>query len=311
MGKDLEYLLEGNHNLAEALASINARNYSKFNESIVNICKKEFRTDDVIFIGPEEVRNHFADQKDILENLREGNHFGEGNSFYVPLKWNGERNLGVIVLNKVNLKFLEQDQEEKNRVFDYLGKHSGQILGLLKLAGYDALTGLLRKDLFDEMYQESFSKAKREKEPLSAILIDLDHFGKYNNSFGHIQGDEALRAVGKVISSSLNRSPDYAVRYGGEEFTVILPNTDVLGAEEIGKRINSRIKDISIPIVDNEESKNVQYPLEIDRINCSVGIATFPNHAEDSIRLIRLADKALYQAKDNGRDQVVVYIVYD
>ena len=307
MVNDLEYLLDGKHNLAEALATIDTRTLPAFSKAVTEVCKKEFKADSVDFINPEEVRNYFTDQKEVLENLREGNNFMEGNSLYVPLKWNGNRNLGVIALNKVSPKFMEQDQDEKKKILDYLGKHSGQILGLLKLASYDALTGLLKKDLFDEMFQESFEKAKRERESLSAIIVDLDYFGKYNNSFGHPQGDEALRAVGKVISSSLGRSSDYAVRFGGEEFTVILPNTDISGAEEVGKKVYSNIKDVSIPVVNTEEPKDVEYHLEINKINCSIGIATFPKHTESRTKLIQLADKALYQAKKNGRDQVVVY----
>ena len=126
--------------------------------------------------------------------------------------------------------------------------------------------------------------------PLSALMCDLDHFKHINDRYGHGRGDDILAAVGAALSSSI-RASDFAGRYGGEEFIVLLPETDVRGALELAEKIRAAVAAIRVPNVDNA-------------VSLSIGIAAFPDNALDSDTLTQAADRALYAAKNAGRDRV-------
>jgi diguanylate cyclase (GGDEF)-like protein len=125
--------------------------------------------------------------------------------------------------------------------------------------------------------------------PLSALLLDLDHFKQINDTYGHGPGDEVLATVGEAIRSTVRES-DFAGRYGGEEFVVLLPDTDLDAAMIVAEKIRKAVAGIQITAVDR-------------RITTSVGVASLPLHAHDTATLIRAADRALYTAKANGRNR--------
>jgi diguanylate cyclase (GGDEF)-like protein len=129
--------------------------------------------------------------------------------------------------------------------------------------------------------------------PLSAVLLDLDHFKEVNDTFGHGLGDEVLAAVGAALQSTVRES-DFVGRYGGEEFVMLLPDTDRDIAVQVAERVRTAIRDLRV--------------LEGDsNVSASFGIAVFPEDAPDAARLVRNADRALYRAKANGRNRVEVF----
>jgi diguanylate cyclase (GGDEF)-like protein/PAS domain S-box-containing protein len=171
---------------------------------------------------------------------------------------------------------------------------------LATLATEDGLTGLANRRRFDERLLEEWSRAYRERTCLSLLMIDLDHFKQYNDEYGHPAGDECLRAVAGILAAEAKRTTDLAARYGGEEFAMLLPNTDAAGCERIGERIMREIRDAGIPHKLNFPSRVVTASL--GGAVCRPGVERSAGHAS----LIDAADRALYAAKDDGRDQLAM-----
>lgn len=161
----------------------------------------------------------------------------------------------------------------------------------------DGLTGLHNFRFFDEHLRREVANSARRVVPLSLAMIDIDHFKGYNDEYGHEAGNQALIAVGRVLSQSL-REHDICARYGGEEFALVLSDTTKSSAKEVAERTRHEVQHNCEEIAGFEL---VKVP------TISVGIATFPADATDATDLIRNADKALYVAKAGGRNQVRVY----
>jgi len=159
-------------------------------------------------------------------------------------------------------------------------------------AATDSLTGLPNKRAVADTLKRMLAQSSRTFSPLSLLVLDLDHFKAVNDRFGHPVGDQALANVGAALRSVLRES-DFAGRTGGEEFAVLLPDTDVAGATLTAERIRSAIAEASIAGLD--------LPL-----SASVGIAAYPEHAIGTDQLERLADAALYVAKRSGRDRIEI-----
>lgn len=169
---------------------------------------------------------------------------------------------------------------------------------LASLAATDALTGLANRRAFDERLADEWARARRDGTQLSLLLIDVDHFKKFNDHYGHLAGDGCLRALGRILSATARRPADLAARYGGEEFAVLLPNTDPDGCAEVGEGIRQALHDLAMLHAQNPPSRLV---------TASVGAATsVPSQSSDSSTLVAAADRALYAAKDSGRDRLVV-----
>ncbi|MGK7925583.1 MAG: diguanylate cyclase [Spirulina sp.] len=167
---------------------------------------------------------------------------------------------------------------------------------LKNLANLDGLTGLANRRRFDEIFAKEWQRMHRVRAPLSLILADIDFFKRYNDTYGHQQGDECLKAVAKAIRTCSKRSSDVAARYGGEEFAVILPNTPLDGAVQIARQIQERVQKLQI-----EHSQSLIHPY----ITISLGAASqFPDQQATLDDLIGAADAALYRAKASGRDRV-------
>lgn len=172
-----------------------------------------------------------------------------------------------------------------------------QSVELRKISITDPLTGLLNRRYFHERLAEEADRATRHGHSLSLILIDIDNFKDYNDANGHPAGDRALVLVGRALRSSI-RAIDVVSRFGGEEFAVILPETRIEGALEIGERIRREIEGLYFP---GEEH------LPKGRLTISLGLAGFPDDAQDMKNLIQRADRALYLAKAQGRNRIVAY----
>ncbi|MDQ6836081.1 MAG: diguanylate cyclase [Actinomycetota bacterium] len=158
-------------------------------------------------------------------------------------------------------------------------------------AASDALTGLPNRRAADETLKRMAAHAGRTVAPLSAVLLDLDHFKQVNDLHGHERGDRALATVGQVLQGSV-RASDFAARYGGEEFLLLLPGTDRRGATELAEKIRRALERVELP--------------DIGTLTASFGIATLPDDAADPEHLVRKADRALYAAKALGRNRVEV-----
>ncbi len=171
---------------------------------------------------------------------------------------------------------------------------------LAALASLDGMTGLANRRHFDEKLRDEWSRARRDGTALSLLLIDVDHFKRYNDQHGHQAGDECLISVAEFIAGQAQRPADFAARYGGEEFVLLLPGTDAAGCEQIGERIRQALQDLRLPHAMNPPSKCV---------TVSLGGATgWPNAQEtaDQTSLIAAADSALYAAKKLGRNRLVM-----
>jgi diguanylate cyclase (GGDEF)-like protein len=188
------------------------------------------------------------------------------------------------------------DEQELERVEESLA-HAAPVLANLRnlavaetRAATDALTGLPNSRALRETLKRMLAHAGRTVSPLSVILLDLDHFKRINDTHGHDRGDDALAAVGEVLSSTV-RASDFAGRYGGEEFLVILPDTDRDGAVLVAEKIRLAIARVTLPGLGRS-------------LSASFGVAGVPADSVDADALVRLADRALYAAKAAGRNRV-------
>jgi len=166
---------------------------------------------------------------------------------------------------------------------------------LERLSVTDRLTELYNHGYFQQRLDEELGRAKRFGHPLSLIMLDIDDFKEFNDSFGHPRGDKVLQSVASVIRDNL-REMDVAARYGGEEFVVVLPETDTEGALMVGERIRERIG--RYPFIGADDLPTV-------RKHVSIGVATYPIHAESQSDLIEMADRAMYAVKHSGKNRVV------
>ncbi|WP_213948271.1 GGDEF domain-containing protein [Luteibacter sp. dw_328] len=157
----------------------------------------------------------------------------------------------------------------------------------------DELTGIPNRRAFDQALDERTKEAAREQRALSVLMIDIDHFKTFNDTFGHLEGDVALRSVARLLAGTLRRPADFIARYGGEEFVVILPGTDEDGAQVVARRMNRAVYDAQL-----ENSNGID-----SRVTVSIGVATrAPDHVQG---VVMHADRALYSAKHAGRNRFV------
>lgn len=160
----------------------------------------------------------------------------------------------------------------------------------------DGLTGISNRRYFDETLGKELFRLKRSGSPLALIMIDIDHFKKYNDHYGHVAGDDCLKLVAETIRSNIGRAPDFAARYGGEEFTVVMPDTDIKGALIVAERLRTSIESLGIP---HEESGTAAH------VTISLGVASvYPETIDSPEQLVQLVDEALYEAKKSGRNRM-------
>lgn len=164
----------------------------------------------------------------------------------------------------------------------------------------DGLTGIANRRIFDETLIKEWNICKRMQVPISLIMFDIDFFKLYNDTYGHDGGDECLKKVAAAANQIVQRPDDLVARYGGEEFSIILPNTNENGAHHIAEKLLFAIRDLHIPHIHSKICNS---------LTISIGVATcIPSDVEDPDRLLKYADKALYFAKNSGRNQVQCYI---
>jgi diguanylate cyclase (GGDEF)-like protein len=159
----------------------------------------------------------------------------------------------------------------------------------------DALTGLFNRRFLEESLDREIRRAARGNRPLSVLMMDLDHFKRFNDTFGHDAGDLLLRELGALLQQNV-RGSDVACRFGGEEFALILPDASPATAQERGEVLRRAAKHLDLKHAGQS----------LGTVTLSVGVAAFPEHADTPASLIRAADQALYRAKAAGRDRVML-----
>ena len=214
----------------------------------------------------------------------------------VVFKNGGEKNfLGTLCVarNITEVKAMEQE------LLSAQARLIGAVEELKELATKDALTGIANRRFFDEYLDKEWKRAQRDQDPFSIVMIDLDFFKAYNDTYGHQKGDTCLKEVATTIDEAMKRPADMAARYGGEEFVLILPETSSEGAVSLAERLRKSIYDLNL------EHKNSSCE---PRVTVSLGVATMKaDKGSDFANLISKADKALYAAKDSGRNRISVF----
>lgn len=169
--------------------------------------------------------------------------------------------------------------------------------GLIRFAFTDYLTGLRTRGYFEQQLELEFKRAERRKQKFALLMIDIDHFKRLNDTFGHHVGDQILRDVSLILMKDM-REVDTVARYGGEEFVIILPETTQVGALYVAQRLRRAV----------EQAKFFAgSPHEIQHLTISLGVAVYDSDAQFKRDLIEYADAALYAAKHAGRNRVVAY----
>jgi diguanylate cyclase (GGDEF)-like protein len=176
-------------------------------------------------------------------------------------------------------------------------KHVKYVVHLKELSTTDRLTELYNRSYLEPFLEKEIETARRRNQKVSVIMVDMDHFKEINDSYGHNVGDHVLTIFAQVVLKCI-RKTDVIARYGGDEFIVVLPNTDTDTARIIAERIRHDVENTVIPPIDN---------IEIPPIRCSVGISTYPEFCDSKNSLLKTSDAALYMAKRSGRNCIRVY----
>ncbi|RMU32966.1 Diguanylate cye [Pseudomonas syringae pv. primulae] len=201
--------------------------------------------------------------------------------------------LGIRLIKHIHSRIRAEDQLlESQAALIQLNQH------LEFIASEDKLTGLANRRRFDQFLDVEFKRARRERNMLSLILMDADHFKRYNDHFGHLAGDECLVALARLVEQCIRRPGDVAARYGGEEIAVVLPGTDEASARQVAESILQAIRD--------EQIMHPASPFGIMTVSLGVATVIGSNRQISQRGLIELADRALYAAKSQGRNRVNV-----
>ena len=207
--------------------------------------------------------------------------------------------LGVILLGVMTFawRIFAQIEQQQQQLLD-----SSQALQRLNVkleqASYtDTLTGIFNRRYFNLVYEREFKRASRAEKPITFIMVDIDYFKPYNDTYGHLQGDVALQSVARVLRTSLSRPGDFAFRLGGEEFGIILTDTDAASARQMAERLRFNVESLNM---EHKGNKNTGI------VTISLGaVCVTPTMSMGNEALLHTADVNLYAAKERGRNQVV------
>ncbi|MES2759688.1 MAG: diguanylate cyclase, partial [Pseudomonadota bacterium] len=166
---------------------------------------------------------------------------------------------------------------------------------LQQLAMSDGLTGLANRRHFDDRFHAEFKRALRDQAPLALVILDVDYFKKYNDCHGHVAGDACLQKVAAAVLAGQRRPGDVAARFGGEEFTILLPDTDLAGALLVAEKVRAAIAALALA----HDASPFGF------VSASAGVhSCIPSRGQNPRTLIEAADRGLYQAKAEGRNRV-------
>ncbi len=262
-------------------------------EKLFGILPKTIINDEPSLISPEEANHELCDPHLIS--------LGVTQFAILPLRGK-EHVIGVLMVDNVSTKKVITESDLRSLLM--LANQSALAIDNAKsyseivvTSQQDSLTKLWNHGHFQKLLQDSLKDAKLHEKELSLILFDIDDFKDFNDTFGHQAGDRALEQVSEVAKSMMRRL-DYLARYGGEEFAAVLPGTNKKEALKFAERLRE--------IIENETSKALPFKIK-RKISVSVGVATYPEDAEDKEKLIFCADGALYEAKRRGKNIVKGY----
>ncbi|OQY18904.1 MAG: hypothetical protein B6I36_05765 [Desulfobacteraceae bacterium 4572_35.1] len=209
----------------------------------------------------------------------------QGASDYIVLPIdNGE--LVARIKVQLKMKTMQDNLKRSNRL-------------LLTLSSTDPLTHLYNRRMLMQTLEREFDRHSRSGQTLALLMLDIDHFKAVNDNYGHLNGDVVLVNLSKILKEYL-RPYDIPTRFGGEEFALVLPNTDINSALDVAERLRTAVQDITF----SGELREL-------KISCSIGISCFPSvQVNDTDQLLRCADQALYIAKNSGRNQVICFDPY-
>lgn len=189
---------------------------------------------------------------------------------------------------------------QRDQAFRFLRESQKQLadanIELQKLAALDGLTGIANRRRFDETMRVEWQRGQRERQSLSLLICDIDFFKQYNDAYGHLSGDLCLKKAAAILTEHLKRPADLAARYGGEEFAIVLPDTPLTGAMTVAQECVRHLENLRITHSGSPHGV----------VTMSVGVASVVPTPESTVdELIAAADRALYAAKDGGRNQAV------
>lgn len=195
---------------------------------------------------------------------------------------------------------------QRDRMFDALQRAQAELekqnIELLRLSQLDGMTEIANRRYFDESIQIELKRAIRNQQPMSVIMVDVDHFKRYNDTYGHLQGDDCLKRVAAILKRQNQRPADFVARYGGEEFVMLLPETELAGAVSLAEKIRFAIAAEQIP---HEGSLTAAY------VTASLGVTGgIPIEGDTPLQWLQQADAMLYKAKELGRNQVQFLAVH-
>lgn len=202
-------------------------------------------------------------------------------------------------LDAENFKTSPRELRQMMHVFNEMATAIQENKELLKtLSNTDGLTGVANRRLFEESFSDKWESCLQEGQPMSLLFIDIDFFKKYNDSFGHQKGDACLIKIAQELDGVVDKPNEFVARYGGEEFVITLPNTASEKAAKVAKKVQKRIKQLRIQRTPTDNEKYV---------TVSIGVATLiPTPSNTKEMLIQIADQALYDAKSQGRNKIIV-----
>ncbi len=195
--------------------------------------------------------------------------------------------------------------QQRDEAYQALRKSQQKLLEinmeLRRLTNLDGLTGLANRRYFDEYLAAEWRRALRERREMSVLMVDVDHFKAFNDTYGHVAGDDALKRVADTILSACDRSTDLAARYGGEEFSLVLPGTSASGARLIAEKLRRAVAALGVPHATSSTA---------DHLTASIGVASMlPQDPDGALALLQAADRGLYDAKRQGRNRAVTMAV--
>lgn len=248
--------------------------------------------------GLRRGKPHWVDDTDNGLLCKHSHHALPAESLCVPMMAQGEA-LGVLYLSSLKTGSLTP---AKQQLATTVAEHIALALANLKLretlqnqSVRDALSGLYNRRYMEESLVREMRRCDRKQQPMSIIMIDVDRFKQFNDTFGHNAGDAVLRELGQFLQKYV-RGYDIACRYGGEEFILIIPETSLQVAQQRAEQIRTAVKCLNV------ESDGQS----VGTITLSMGLASFPHHGLEPETVIKAADEALYRAKKSGRDRVIV-----
>ena len=202
----------------------------------------------------------------------------------------------VVLRAKINA--MQRITDMRSRLVDLSRELANINASLREQSTQDGLTGIPNRRSFDAAFDQEWNHATRSGKPLALILGDVDHFKRYNDTYGHLRGDECLKAIASAMRHAARRKVDVVARYGGEEFAMLLPDTSSVSALLVGGNVLQGIRALQLPHTGSPTSANLTISLGV----CS-GV---PAPGKTPADLMKVADRALYEAKSKGRNQAVL-----